>query len=98
MKDIEEYYERLAEVYGDLKVLCITPIWRGDSPDGEPTLIRFCRKLKEICSKYPNIAIVDGFELVPHLPEYFLDNLHPNALGAEIYGRNLVLAIEEAGF
>lgn len=98
MEDIEEYYERLAEFFGDRPVLCITPIWRGDSPDGEPTLIRFCQKLKEICRKYPNITIVDGFRLVPHLPEYFLDDLHPNALGAEIYGRNLVLAIREAGF
>lgn len=98
MKDIEEYYERLAEIYGDRPVLCITPIWRGDSPDGEPTLIRFCQKLKGICSKYPNITVVDGFGLVPHLPEYFLDNLHPNALGSEIYGRNLVLAIRETGF
>ncbi|MDD4096574.1 MAG: SGNH/GDSL hydrolase family protein [Oscillospiraceae bacterium] len=98
MKDIEEYYERLAEVFGDRPVLCITPIWRGDSPDGEPVLIRFCHRLKEICSKYPQITVVDGFGLVPHLPEYFLDNLHPNALGSEIYGRNLVLAIREAGF
>lgn len=98
MKDIEEYYERLQEVYGNRPVLSITPIWRGDSPDGEPVLIRFCQKLKEICSKYPNITVVDGFRLVPHLPEYFLDNLHPNALGAEVYGRNLVLAIEAAGF
>ena len=39
-----------------------------------------------------------GFRLVPHLPEYFLDNLHPNALGAEVYGRNLAEAIRKAGF
>lgn len=98
MKDIEEYYESLKEVYGDTPVLCITPLWRGDSPEGLPTLIEFCRKLKEICKKYANITIVDGFKLVPHLPEYFLDNLHPNCLGAEVYGRNLVLEIEKTGF
>lgn len=98
MKDIEEYYERLAEVYGDRPVLCITPIWRGDSPAGLEVLARFCQKLTEICGKYPNITVVEGFRLVPHLSEYFLDDLHPNALGSEIYGRNLVLAIQEAGF
>lgn len=98
MKDIEEYYECLQELYGDIPVLCITPIWRGDSPDGEPTLIKFCQKTKEIAEKYPNVTVVDGFKLVPHLPEYFLDNLHPNALGCEIYGRNLVLAIQEKKF
>ncbi len=98
MKDIEEYYERLSEVYGDRPVLCITPIWRGDSPDGIETLAKFCQKTKAICSKYSNITVVEGFKLVPHLSEYFLDNLHPNALGSEIYGRNLVLAIQEANF
>ena len=86
MADIEEYYIRLRELYGDTPVLCITPIWRGDSEDGEPTLIRFCENLKDICRQYSNITIVDGFTLVPHLSEYFLDNLHPNCLGCEVYG------------
>ncbi len=98
MKDIEEYYERLSEVYGDRPVLCITPIWRGDSPDGFEVLASFCRKTKEICTKYSYITVVEGFKLVPHLSEYFIDDLHPNALGSEVYGRNLVLAIQEAGF
>jgi lysophospholipase L1-like esterase len=98
MKDIEEYYERLSEVYGDRPVLCVTPIWRGDSPDGVEVLAKFCQKTKDICSKYSNITVVEGFGLVPHLSEYFIDNLHPNALGSEVYARNLVLAIQEAGF
>lgn len=98
MKDIEEYYEKLMEIYGNTPILTIIPIWRGDSPEGVPTLVKFCQKTKEICKKYSNITIVDGFTLIPHLSEYFLDNLHPNELGCEIYGRNLVLAIQEAGF
>jgi hypothetical protein len=99
MAAIEEYYERLMEVYGkDMPVLTITPLWRGDSTDGLPTLVSFCNNLTEICKKYSNIKIVDGFKLVPHLPEYFIDNLHPNALGAEVYGRNLVLEIQRLGF
>ena len=98
MTGIEEYYALLHELYGDTPVLSITPIWRGDCPGGEPVLERFCRELKKICLRYDNITVVDGFSLVPHLPEYFLDNLHPNALGMEIYGRNLVLAMEKTGF
>ena len=98
MQDIEEYYERLMEIYGDTPVLCITPIWRGDVPGGEPTLVKFCRKTKEIAERYSNVKVIDGFKLVPHLPEYFLDNLHPNCLGCEVYGRNLVLEIEKVGF
>ena len=97
-KEIEEYYELLKEIYGDTPVLCILPIWRGDVPDGLPTLLCFCKNLRAIAEKYDNVTIVDGFELVPHLPEYFIDNLHPNCLGSEMYGRNLVLKIQESGF
>ena len=53
--------------------------------------------LKKICEQYPNVTIVEGFKMLPHLPEYYLDNLHPNALGIEVYGRNLVLEIEKTG-
>jgi len=99
MKDVEEYYETLTGIYGnDIPILCISPIWRGDNPDGIPTLIRFCDNIKKIAGGYKNVKIVDGFTLVPHLSEYYLDNLHPNGLGAEVYGRNLVEAIGRIGF
>ncbi len=98
MDDIEEYYETLMTLYGKTPVLCITPLWRGDVENGEPTLISFCEKTKKIAGKYENVTIIDGFKLVPHVPEYFLDKLHPNCLGCECYGRNLVEAIKETGF
>lgn len=99
MKDIEEYYETLIGIYGtDIPILCITPLWRGDLPDQIPTLTRFCNDIKSIVSSYPNITVVEGFSLVPHLPEYFLDNLHPNVLGTECYGRNLAETIKKIGF
>ncbi|MBR4502778.1 MAG: SGNH/GDSL hydrolase family protein [Clostridia bacterium] len=99
MEDVEEYYETLVGIHGrSVPVLCVTPLWRGDVPDGLPTLERFCKNVMAIAAKYPNITVVDGFTLVPHLPEYFLDNLHPNALGAEVYGRNLADAIRRLGF
>lgn len=93
MKDIEEYYEVLTDIYKDIPIWCITPLWRGDNVDGIPTLISFCEKIKDIVKKYPQITVVDGFTLVPHLPEYYLDNLHPNQLGAEMYGVNLAREI-----
>ena len=98
MKDVEEYYETLTGLYGETPVLCVTPLWRGDVPDGFPTLKRFCENVKQIAGKYPNVKIADGFTLVPHLPEYFRDNLHPNELGCETYGRNLVEEIRKLEF
>ena len=99
MTAVEEYYERLIGIYGnEIPILCITPLWRGDSEDGIPTLIAYCEKIKKIVSQYKNIRVVEGMKLVPHLPEYFLDNLHPNCLGCEWYGRNLVEEIRKMGF
>lgn len=99
MKDVEEYYETLTGLYGnDIPILCISPIWRGDQPDAFAKFIDFCDKVKEIAGRYKNVTVVDGFTLVPHLPEYYKDNLHPNCLGAETYGRNLVEVIRKLGF
>ncbi len=99
MSKVEEYYETLIGIYGnDIPILCITPLWRGDSEDGLPTLMSFCKKVKDIAGQYKNVQIVDGMKMVPHFSEYFLDNLHPNCLGCEIYGRNLVDVIRSSGF
>ena len=99
MKDVEEYYETLTGIYGTkIPILCISPLWRGDLPEQLPVLERFCENVKKIASQYPNVTVVDGFKLVPHLPEYFLDNLHPNVVGTETYGRNLVEEIRKAKF
>lgn len=98
MADIEEYYEIITKLYKDIPILAITPLWRGDNMEGVPTLIKFCENLKDIIKKYDIVTMVEGWKLVPHLPEYFLDNLHPNQLGTEVYARNLVREIERIGF
>ena len=98
MSDVEEYYEVLTDIYKDIPILCITPLWRGDNLEGLPTLVRFCENIKDIVKKYNQITVVDGFKMVPHLSEYFLDNLHPNELGAEMYGVNLACAIKKIEF
>ena len=99
MSVVEEYYETLIGIYGkEIPILCITPLWRGDSVDGLPVLMDFCEKVRNIAGRYKNVKIVDGMKMIPHFPEYFLDNLHPNCLGCEIYGRNLVDEIKRIGF
>ena len=95
---VELFYKRLNNLYGNIPVLCITPIWRGDQKDTFDIFKDFGKKIMEICNRYSNIKTVDGLTLVPHLSEYFLDDLHPNALGGEVYGRNLVEEIRRLGF
>ena len=99
MTAVEEYYETLTGIYGDtIPILCITPIWRGDSFDGFPIMDTSCEKVKKIAGSYKNVTVVEGMKLVPHFPEYYLDNLHPNCLGCEVYAKNLVDAIKKTGF
>ena len=99
MERVEEYYETLTEIYGnEIPILCISPIWRGDQPEGYEKFVYFCENIKKIAGSYKNVTVVDGFTLVPHLKEYYLDNLHPNCLGTETYGRNLVEVIRKLGF
>ena len=99
MKDVEEYYETLMSVYGnEIPVLCISPLWRGDKPEDSAIFQRFCDNVKKIAGSYKNVKVIDGFKLVPHLSEYYLDNLHPNCLGTETYAHNLVDEIRRIGF
>ena len=99
MKDVEEYYEKLIDIYGnEIPVLCISPVWRGDQPENSDKFVSFCENIKKIAGSYKNVKIADGFSLIPHLKEYYLDGLHPNCLGAENYGRNLVEKIGRLGF
>ena len=97
--DITEYYDTLIDLYGrDIPILCISPIWRGDNPSDYDNFVGYCNMIKKIAGSYKNVTVVDGFTLVPHLSEYFLDNLHPNLLGAETYGRNLAEVIRKKGW
>ena len=99
MTAVEEYYERLMEIYGnEIPVLCITPIWRGDNLEGLPTLERYCDNIEKIARSYKNVKVVNGMKLIPHMSEYFLDNLHPNCHGCEVYGRKLVEEIRKLKF
>ena len=99
MDEVEEYYKVLAGIYGtEIPILCISPIWRGDRPEEYDVFLHFCNEVKGIAGGYPNVRVVDGLTLVPHRSEYYIDNLHPNCLGAEEYGRNLVEIIRKIRF
>jgi hypothetical protein len=89
----------LTGIYGnDISILCISPVWRGDHPEEFDVFTRFCENVKKIAGSYKNVTVIDGFKLIPHLSEYYLDGLHPNCLGTENYGRNLVEEIRRTGF
>ncbi len=93
-----KYFEALDKVYNGIPTLVLTPIWRCNPGTDMKMLIEMAEITKNVCARYPNIKVIDGFELVPNLPDYFCDALHPNALGGEVYGNNLARKIKELKF
>ncbi len=95
--NVTEFYKRLIEVFPNTPVLAITPIWRGDIDNWE-RFIWCIDKIKDTCSKYDSIKVVDGFTLVPNVEECFSDKAHPNAFGSLMYSANLIKQIKKLKF
>ena len=48
--------------------------------------------------KYSQMQVVNGFKQIPPVQEYFIDGVHPNELGMELYAQNLLKEIDKIGF
>ena len=97
-KMINDYYKALVHLYPNIPILSITPLWaKADWIDMQGVLDT-AKFIRNNAKMYPQISVLDGFELVPHLSEYFIDGVHPNTLGMALYAYNLVKEIESIGF
>ena len=98
---ITEFFEAFHEIYGDKKTLVILPVYCGN-PNIENRTEKYRRikaEILEIASRYPNVQFVSAYEMVPHLEDYYMeDMIHPNALGMELYGQNLAKEIKRIKF
>ncbi len=86
------FYERLAAHYPAARLLAVTPLWRADPPSdsvfGEDVRC-IDRIIRDACAGITNATVIPGYNLVPHLPEFFSDRrLHPNDIGFTIYAQN----------
>ena len=92
----EEFYAKLASVYPQTKILAITPLWRGDAY--ADYLTKGAEAVRAICARFDNVDVVDGFSLVPHPAQFFIDGTHPTELGMTYYAENLMAAIRKLRF
>lgn len=95
-KDMTEYFGRLHELFPEVKTYVITPLWRADEDEvhkvGNMDSWREC--IASEASKYENITVIKGDELIPHEYKYFQDNiLHPNDVGSDFYAAKLMSII-----
>ena len=95
---VVKFYEKVAKTFADIPTVVITPLWRNDVKDDIESLRNSGEIIKKVASQYPNIKVFDGLEIVPNFNEYFLDGLHPNALGMRVYGYELARKIKQLKF
>ena len=96
--DIDAFFVRLREIYPDIPVIAITPVFRAAHyVETKAGTFEFARDyITQAAKKHENIYVLDGDKLVPHLYDYFRDvRLHPNDAGFAVYGACVAEAIAE---
>ena len=85
--NVSNYIERLISIYKCRNIHLILPTWRSDfeEQNAEMTFAEHREVIREVAARYSFINIIDGYNLVPHLEDYFGDpsdlNVHPNDEG-----------------
>jgi len=94
---VNEYYKRLTEIYPNVPILSITPLWRNNNVDFHR--FYWCINIiKKACSHYKQISVIDGFTLVPNVDQCFSDGVHPNAYGSLCLADNLMAFMKKIKF
>ena len=85
--------KNLATRYPDAEIFVISPIWRGDwdrKGSMDRRLPDLHQTICEYASSYPNVKVINAWNFVPHLSDFFGDgHLHPNDLGFGLYAECL---------
>lgn len=94
---VSGFLDHIKNKYGDKKVICLSPIWRGDDATAKAMgMFSECRAVivDEIAKR--DFIHIDGYKLTPHDPWFYSDAyLHPNATGFGIYALNLIKELQK---
>lgn len=99
-----ELYRILGELYPNVPVITVTPVWRTDlEAHGDAIKFQSFHDVVECILRhtaaYPNVTLIRGIDLIPHDIKHFADyGLHPNDSGFTYYSKNLLAALKEKGF
>lgn len=95
----KKFYETVSRLYPKAQIFAITPIWRADYATKEVPFGPFekvAELIREVTRDLPNVAVIDGFPLIPGDTKYYADlRIHPNDEGFAYYAKNLYTAIKE---
>jgi len=92
------FYERLNQLYPAVPTYVLTPIWRDDLADVQPsgTFEKVTELIRTTAGAYPQIRLIDGLSVSPHNPTCFADGfLHPNIMGFSYMAPRLYKAMQD---
>jgi lysophospholipase L1-like esterase len=75
------------------EITLLTPIpWalRTNANDIGLSLEEYREVLRKVAKEFPKVKVIEGTKLVPDDSQYYVDNIHPNDLGAAVYADNLL--------
>ena len=87
----EKTVAALAEFPGGKVVVMPIPNVASTSPD----LAVYREIIRFIAAQYPQIKLIDGYEIFPAQEELYSDKTHPNDAGSKIYAAALTEALKE---
>lgn len=93
---VPAFFERLRQVYPTQKVVAISPPWFDQAQWGSQANDDFAKvraMIRQTAEEY-GCAFVSGEELLPHMPDFFVDGVHPNGLGSQYYAAKLISFLE----
>ena len=90
-KNAREYIEKIQALYKGAKFFFISPVWRMDEnqPQKMGTFKECCDCLKKLAGDL-GVEVVDGDKMLPKIPAFMADHVHPNDLGFSMYALNLL--------
>lgn len=95
-----DFYTALSKKYPSAKIFAITPIWRSEADAkiakkfGEPCTA-VDGLIRSVTEGLANVTVINGWNLTPHVIEFYTDGLHPNDLGMCVYAKNLAAEIKK---
>lgn len=91
-KMCRSFYSKLTAIYPEARIFAITPIWYvgENKPKAMGYLNEIREEIERIAGQYKSVQIINGLKMVPNMPEYYVDGIHPTDPGLLHYSLNLL--------
>ena len=78
--NVAAYIDKVASLYECRNIYAILPIWRGNENEirAGMTYLEHREVIRRVLIRYPFVKIIDGYKIIPHLPEFYGETTRPS--------------------